>query len=353
MRFANPAAFQYLWLLVLLVPLVRYLTKKSAAKIQKAFGARLTPFLTASMSASKKRIKFLLQVVALAFFVIALARPQSGKSNEKIKSEGVELIIAIDVSNSMLAEDSKPNRLEMAKKEISRLLDSSVGDRIGLVAFAGSALLLSPMTNDMSAVRMYLEGLSTNSVSSQGTNIQKALQEGVDAFERGGIDPDSGSKVTRVIVIVSDGEDNEPGAIEKVKELTQKGIRVFTLGVGTEKGAPIPVRDDFGNLTGYKKDDSGQVVVSQTKGTVLQDVAQYGKGSFQHLTFGGGAVANVRKEIDILEKTEFDSEMGARYDERYQPFLFMGLIIALIELLLGERHQLGRLWRGRFEVTEG
>lgn len=351
-RFANPTAFQFLWLLPLLIFLSWFLIRIHRKNFHQHLGEKITAFLTASLSDKKRKLKVFLEAAAILFFIIALARPQNGQSRQQVKSEGVEIMMLVDVSQSMLAEDVKPSRLELAKKELSRFLDVSGGDRVGLIAFAGSAALLSPMTNDRSALKMYLESLTTESVSTQGTEFRKALEEAKTAFARGGVDPGEEGVVTRVILVASDGEDNEPGAMEAAEELVESGIRIFTLGFGTEKGGPIPLRDPRGNLMGYKKDRAGKVVLSATKGTVLKSLAQSGKGSFHHVTFGSDAVKRVYEEIRQLEQSVFDSAEITNYDEAYQSFLFVGLVLALIELLLGERKAAGRIWKGRFEVRE-
>lgn len=351
-RFADKAALQFLWLLPVLLVLSWYLTKIHLQKIARGLGTKMAPFLTASVSLARRRWKLILEVLALAAFVVALARPQAGQSQQKVKSEGIEIVILFDASHSMEAEDAKPSRMELAKKEVMRFLDRLSGDRVGLVAFAGSAVLLSPVTTDLPALKMYIESLSPMSVATQGTEFSKALREAAQAFKRGGVDEDEGSAVTRAVVVVSDGEDHEPGAMKVAEELAQEGIRLFALGVGTENGGPIPIRDEFGNLRGYKKDEAGKVILTQTKGTVLKELAQQGKGSFYHLTFGGNASQNLYEDIRKLEQAQFNSSVVTSYDEKYQNFLIFGLLLALIELFVGERKGRARLWKGRFEVAE-
>ncbi len=351
-RFAHPEAFQILWLLGLLLLFTVWTWKKQSAVLKQSIDARLLPFLTESFSKLRRRIKLTLQSVVFILFIIALARPQSVELKEKVKSEGVELMILVDVSQSMEAEDVKPSRLELAKREISHLLDLSIGDRVGLIAFAGSAILLSPMTTDRNALKMYVESLSPQSVSEQGTEFRKALKEAEQAFSRGGVEGGENSVTTRAIVIVSDGEDQEPGATDSAKKLVDKGIRIFSLIVGTEKGAPIPVRDDHGSLQGYLKDSKGQVVLTQTKGSALQSLAEAGRGSFHQLVFGGTSIKALNEDLQRLQKSVFDQTELTVYNERYQPFLFFGFLIALLEFIFAERAQRNKIWRGRFEVKK-
>ncbi len=284
-------------------------------------------------------------------FVIALARPQTGRGQQAIKSEGVELMIAVDVSNSMLAEDVKPSRLSFAKTEIVRLLDLLGGDKVGLIAFAGSATLVSPLTTDKAALKMFVETLSPLSVENQGTDFKKAILEARESFERGGVDPDEGVNVARVILIASDGEDHEKGAIEEAKRAAKDGMRIFGIAFGTAQGAPIPIRDERGYLRGYKKDTKYKEVVTKVSGNALRELAAAGKGSFHHISFGANDSRTIKAELDKLEKAQFASEMSASYDEKYQYFIVAGLLFALLELLLGDRQAAGRIWRGRFEVA--
>jgi Ca-activated chloride channel family protein len=349
-RFANPSAFYWLWLIPIVIAVTLFFGQKAKRQIQKALGERVAPFLTASVSIKKRFWKLALQLLALFFFVIALARPQMGQSKQEVHSEGVELMMVLDVSDSMMAEDVKPNRLEQMKTEMAKLIDLMPGNRVGIVAFAGSAALLSPLTTDPNALKMYLDSLATTSVSSQGTNFQRALKEAKDAFDHGGVTSDDTNKVTRVILLASDGEDQEPGAVEAAKQLAKDGIRIFSLAYGTEKGAPIPERDGMGFLRGYKKDRGNQTVLTTVHGEALRELAQMGQGSFYFATFGGNQLHKIVDDINHLQKAQFESEFAVQYDERFQIFVGLGLILLAFELLLGERKSPFQLWRGRFEV---
>lgn len=350
-RFANPSAFHYIWLLGLILVLAWGFQKQLNSSLQKAFGKKLSPFLTSSKSPFKRRLRLLIYSLSYVCFVMALARPQMGRGQQAIKSEGIELMIAIDVSNSMLAEDIKPSRLAFAKSEIMRLLDLLSGDKVGLIAFAGSATLVSPLTTDKAALKMFVESLSPLSVENQGTDFAKAIAEARAAFERGGVDPDEGVTVSRVVLVASDGEDQEKGALEEARKAAQQGIRIFSIAFGTERGAPIPLRDERGFLRGYKKDDSGKEIVTQVKGTALRELAAAGKGSFHHISFGTQDAHSIRAELNKLQKAQFATEMATSYDEKYQIFLIIGLVLALLELLISQRQAAGRIWRGRFEVA--
>jgi Ca-activated chloride channel family protein len=352
-RFENTSAFFYLWSLPILVFLFVVFSHQAQKKLHKFLGSRLTPFLTSSVSPNKRRWKLALQCLVLLFFVLALARPQMGESKQEVRSEGVELMLVVDVSESMLAEDVRPNRLEQAKTELAKLIEMMPGNKIGIIAFAGSATLMSPLTTDPTSLRMYLDSLSPLSVSSQGTEFKQALTEAEQAFKRGGVDVTDTVKVTRVILIASDGEDHEPGALDQAQKLAKEGMKIFSLAYGTEKGAPIPEKDGMGFLRGYKKDKSGQTILTTVKGEALQALAQAGEGSFYHASFGGNHIQKVVEDIGKLEKTEFESEIATQYEERFQLFVLIGIVIALLELFLGDRSPASRLWKGRFEVAEG
>lgn len=350
MRFAQMSAFNWLWLLIIVLMISFVYRRFFQPKIDKVIGPRLLPFLQKSVSPSKRNWKLLLQSFAVLFLIIALARPQLGAKTEQVKSEGIEIIFAIDVSESMMAEDVKPNRLEQVKAEMSRLIDLMPGNKIGIVAFAGSANLLSPITNDPSALKMYLESLSTNSVSSQGTNFEEALKTAKEAFDRGGATTDETHRVTRMILVASDGEDHEPNALKYADEITKQGIVIFGLAYGTEKGGTIPVRDGMGFLKGYKKDRQGQVVLTTVKGDALKELARMGKGSFYFASFGGNHLKQIAEDVNRLEKTQFDSTVATQYEEKFQIFIGIAFLLALIEISLSERRKAFRFWKGRYEV---
>lgn len=349
-RFENMAAFNYLWVIPFIVVLGYFFDRRTKLRMQSAIGSRLYPFLASSVSQKKRILKNLLQLTAIFFFVLALARPQMGESQLEVKSEGVEIIFAVDVSESMMSEDVKPSRLEQAKAELSRLIDLMPGNKVGVVAFAGSAVLLSPLTNDPGAIKMYLESLEPNSVSSQGTNFMEALKVSKEAFLRGGVSTDEVVKVTRVILLASDGEDHEQGALDEAKKMVDEGVRIFSLAYGTEKGGAIPVRDGMGFLKGYKKDRQGQTIITTVKGEALRALAEAGQGSFYFAVFGGDQTKMLVEDIAKLEKTQFDTTVATQYEERFQMLLLVGILIAFLELFLGERRGSFRFWKGRFEV---
>ena len=349
-RFESPRMLILLALAPLFVGAGLISLKYYSIKLKKVYSERVLPFLTKSISQRKRRWKIFLQGLCLALMVLSLARPQLGSSKSEVRSEGVEIILAVDVSTSMLAEDVKPSRLEQAKLELSKLVDLMPGNKVAIIGFAGSAALLSPLTSDPSAVKMYIDSLSPASVSTGGTCFQCALDLAKESFEKGGVAADDTVAVTRVVLIASDGEDHEKGALDAAKELSDKGIRIFSLAYGTEKGGAIPERDQFGYLKGYKKDSSGQTILSVVKGDALMELAKAGKGSFYFSTAGGANIQELVKDLNRLEKAQFATSVVTQYNERYQWVLALAFLVGLFELFIGDRRSRFVMWKGRFEV---
>jgi Ca-activated chloride channel family protein len=349
-RFESPQYLIWLWFVLPMLAISWFLYQRSLAQLTRAFGKKLSPFLTASLSKNKRHFKLGLQGLCLFLLILSLARPQYGQNTHEVKSEGVELIIVADVSESMLAEDIRPSRLEQSKVDMMKLVEILAGNKIGLVAFAGAAALLSPLTTDPGSLKLFIDSLNTNSVSTQGTSFRMALEEAKSALERGGIGEGKSSAATRVILFLSDGEDQEKGALDYANKLASEGIHIFTVAYGTEKGAPIPEKDSLGYLKGYKKDRKGNTVLSVVKGEELQALATAGHGSFNFASPGGTYLNSLKQDIDKLEKTQFDTQLAVDYDEKFQWPLLLALLVGLLEIFLGERRTSFRIWKGRFEV---
>lgn len=347
-RFSNPEYFNVILIAIGIAILAFIFMKKSNKNIKNAFGEKLSRFLIHSRSLSKRYWKLSLEVCVVILTVIAWARPQFGDSEIEVKNVGIELILAIDVSSSMLTEDVSPNRLEHAKQELHRLLSYLKGDKVGLVAFAGSAALVSPMTSDYSAIRIFLDSLTTHSISTQGTNFKSALEVAVTSLEQGGGELGDAEVTSKAIILASDGEETEVKVISYVDELSKKGIRVFTLGFGTLKGGPIPDKDSKGRLIGYKKNKAGGIVLSTAKSEALAAIARAGRGGYYQADFTGESVKSIVADIQKMEKTEFDVQMATDYDEKYQWPLFFAFLLGWIEFLLIERRRSRKFWKGRF-----
>lgn len=340
MRFENPGVLQNLWIILVIFVLWLVFQLQMRRRQRKAIKASVFDYLARNQSLTKKWLKIGLRFLAMVLIVVALARPQLGIGVIEVKSQGFEIMLLVDVSNSMLADDVKPSRLEMAKKDLEKLVDLLPGNRIGLVGFAGSAALMSPLTNDPSALKMYIDSLSPDAVSTQGTDFREALNQAEAAFERGGIGDSEVVRVSRVILLVSDGEDHEAKALEKVKELQNKGISLFSVAYGTEKGGPIPERDQMGYLKEYKKDRSGQTIISSVNTQSLQLLAQSGGGQFYFAALGGDHIKQLVQDFEEQEKTDFASSTTTKYEEKYQYFLFIALVLLVLDLFMTERRKM-------------
>lgn len=349
MKWGDSSAFYYLVLVAVFVAAFLFFENKFAKKLKLSFGEKVAIYLTQSLSVLKRRLQILLQAVGLVFVVIAMARPQAGQSQQEIKSEGIELLVLADVSDSMMAEDVRPSRLAQMKIELSKLLELMPGNKIGIIAFAGSSSLLSPLTSDPNALRMYIDALDTNLVSTQGTNFEIALSHAKEAFQKGGVTQGEGSRTTRVVLVVSDGEDQEKGALKAAEDLSKEGIKIFTMAYGTEKGGAIPTRDLRGNMTGFKKDDSGQPVLTQVKGEFLKSLASAGGGEFYFAYFNGDHLKKFVDDLNNLEKTEFQSSFMTQYEEKFTLPLLLGLALIMISIFISDRKSETEVWRGKYD----
>lgn len=351
LKWGNPQAFYFLFAVAAFVAANFFFEKYFVTKLNRAFGQKVAAYLTQSVSLPKRRAQIILQSIALLLIVVALARPQAGESQQEIKSEGIELLVLADVSESMLSEDVRPSRMAEMKIELSKLLELMPGNKIGIIAFAGSSALLCPLTSDPNALRMYIDSLDINSVSSQGTNIETALSYAKEAFEKGGVTQDANSRTTRAVLVASDGEDQEKGALEAAKLLSKDGIRIFTMAYGTEKGGAIPTRDNYGNMTGFKKDSSGQPVLTQVKGDFLKSLAEAGSGQFYFASFNGDHLRKFVDDINLLEKSQFQSSMMTQYEEKFTLPLLLGIILLFCSFFISDRRTQSSEWTGKYETN--
>ncbi len=282
-------------------------------------------------SPARKWWRMGLWLVAAALLLVALARPQVGTRLEEVKREGVDVLIAVDISNSMLSEDFSPSRLESAKFSSQKLVNGLKGDRVGLIAFAGSAIYHCPLTTDYGAVKLLNRVMSPAIVSEQGTALAEAIDKATQAFSE---QEDSKSKV---LVIITDGEDHEEAALDAAKEAHDAGIAIYTVGMGTPGGAPIPLFDPAGRSAGYKKDANGQVIVTRLNEELLAEVADAGGGQYVRATPGGKELELIWNDIAQMEKTEFGSMQFTGYEDRYAYFALPALLLLMLEFLIGER----------------
>lgn len=323
---------EFLWLyalipvFIVIFLLMMYWKKKAL----KRFGEiSLITDLFPDASVSKPYFKFILLMIAYAFLVFGICGPQIGTKLEEVKRKGVDLVIALDVSNSMNAEDIKPSRLERSKQAIYRLIDRLQGDRIGLIVFAGQAYIQLPITTDYGAAKLFLQSINSDIVPTQGTAIGSAIDLGVQAIG------DSAKKNTAIIVI-TDGENHEDDAIEEAANAAENGIIIHTIGMGSPGGAPIPI---FHNRVrvGFMQDNNGNTVVTKLDPESLQRIADAGKGKFVRATNNDDGLDLIMKEINSMEKKEFGTKMFTDYEDQFQYFLGAALLLLLLEFLLSER----------------
>lgn len=322
--------YLYLLLLIPVFIVLFILIQMWRKRAVKRFGdAQLFGRLIPDYSARRHQAKFLLYILAFAAIVIALANPQVGSKMQQVQRQGIDVVVAIDVSKSMLAEDLQPNRLERAKMIISRVIERMKDDRIAIIVFAGNAYLQMPLTIDYGAARQFLTIINTDMVPAQGTAIGEAIDLAITAFE-------DESKQNRALLVISDGENHEEGAIELAKQAKEEGIVVHTLGVGSTDGAVIPVFQN-GRKAGQKQDKNGNLVVSKLNEQTLVEVAQAAGGQYFHIKGSANEVKDVLGVLDQVEKRDFEDYVITDYEDQFQYFIAFALLLLLIELLISER----------------
>ncbi|HNX44790.1 MAG TPA: VWA domain-containing protein [Bacteroidales bacterium] len=328
LRFAHPFALYFLLAIPVFV-LYFVLMMRQRKKALKSLGEwTLLQRLMPEYSEIRSRTKFILLMLAWALLVAALSGPQIGSKLEKIKRRGIDVVFALDVSNSMLAQDITPNRLDRSKQAISRLLDKMDNDRVGIVIFAGKSYVQMPVTSDYAAAKLFLSGINPGMVPTQGTAIGQAIERSASCFAEG--------KQSKAIIVITDGENHEDDAVDAAKRAAAQGIKVFTVGMGSPDGAPIPVFNGALQI-GYKTDQEGNTIISKLDDRLLNDIALAGNGMYVRASNSQSGVKEVFDKLNSLEKTEFDSRFFSDYEDRFQFLLVAALIILLAELFLVER----------------
>jgi Ca-activated chloride channel family protein len=336
-RFAH---LSFLYLLALIpvftVLLVMFLVWRRKALAR--FGEfHLIHRLIPEFSTGRLIFKFVLLMIACSFLVLALADPQTGSKMEKVDRKGIDIMIALDVSNSMLAEDIRPGRLERAKQAISKLIDRLEGDRIGIIVFAGKAYNQLPITADYGAAKMFLSAINTNIVPVQGTAIADAIDMATGAFGQ--------TTHSKAIIVISDGEDHQGDVLEKTEVAAKKGIVVYAVGMGTPDGGPIPVYT--GDVrTGYKKDRDGTTIITHLDESLLQRIASIGKGMYVRANNSEEGWQKIFEDLNKIQKTEFESRQFSDYEDRFQYFIAFCLLFLIFELFVFDKKN---QWFSRFK----
>lgn len=349
MRFYAPTI---LWMLVPVLGLLPFvwhrLEKRAAARFSRFASSAILGSLVrggdVATISKRRRVRFALGTAALALAIVALARPQMGVRDEVLPSQGLDMVFLLDVSNSMLAEDIVPSRIKKAKHVIKNFVDRLSGDRVGLVAFAGSAYPAVPLTTDYEFVRESLEVLDENSVANQGTNLGKAIMVATELLNRGGVNEvedqaqvdESDSGASRVIIILSDGEAHEGEEAQLVDGLKRSGTKVFSIGVGSHKGSPIPMRDQGGYMRGYKRDTTGNMVLTKLESAALEAIAGKTGGKYYEASTNEGEVEEILGLLTSMDRSEGGGRRVVVYDEYYQWPLALGLLCLFTMLWLRE-----------------
>ncbi len=342
LRFEHP---EYLyWLIVIPVLVIIYILFRLAQKrrFERFAKIEMRDALVPSHSNRRAHLKFVVFILMVACIILALANLQSGSKMEEVKREGIDLYIAVDVSNSMNAEDIVPSRLERSKQAINKLISEMRGDRLGIIVFADKAYVQLPITTDYSAARMFLSTINTSLVASQGTAIAEAINLAVKSF------PDETH--SKAIVIISDGEDHEnDAAVKAAQEAAKKGVHIYTIGMGLAEGAPIPEYNRYGQQTGYRKDRNGNTIITRLDEQMLQKIASAGNGIYVRANNSNVGLEKIYEDISKLDKTEIEAKVFTDYEDQFQWFVAAAIILLVIEVLISSGK---RGWERKFNIFE-
>lgn len=331
-RLENEWALYLFGLLPLLVVLYIYFKKRRAKALSSFADPSAVEKLSSSLPVHKHGVKLILILLAASSAIIGIANPQIGSKMEEVKREGIDIIVALDLSRSMNATDTKPSRIDRAKQFISNYIDQLAGDRVGLVIFAGNAYLQMPITIDYSAAKLFLSTLNTDIVPTQGTAIGEAIRLASESFENA----EANIEQNKAIIIISDGENHEGDAIDAAEDAAKQGIVVHTVGVGTSQGGPVPVYK-YGKQYDFQRDKDNNIITSRLNQTMLSDVASKGNGKYFALNNANEVIKGLSAELDKLEKQEMETRIYSDYDDQFQYFFAAALFLLLIEMFVTER----------------
>ena len=300
-------------------------------KLKKVIDTKLFADLIPSETKERQVIKFVLKVLGVFFFIIALAGPKFGTKIVEVNRRGLDVLIAIDTSLSMLAEDIKPNRISQAKIELARLATqvSDSGNRLGIIAFAGESLVQCPLTLDINAIKLFLDFVDVGTVPQQGTEIGQTIKLAINTFEKK-------ERKYKVLVLLSDGEDHDSDVIKQAEEAKKEGIKIFTIGFGSKSGEIIPVRDENGKIVDYKKDAAGNTVSSKLDEDLLKNIAHMTDGKYYYSQNGFLDVDRIVSDINSFEKKDLNSKMTQQYEEKFYYFLLVGILLLILEVFIKE-----------------
>jgi Ca-activated chloride channel family protein len=328
-KFANPEYLIALWIIPTLIALFYLFNKNRKHLLEKFADRELHKSIIYSFSSAKSKLKFALILISFTLLIIAYANPQVGTKMQEVKQTGIDVYILLDVSRSMQAEDIKPNRLEKAKFQISSLIQKLRGDRIGLVIFSGEAYIQFPLTTDYSAANLFLSAVDFSSVPQPGTAIASAINLAVQSFDTAATD--------KAIIIITDGEDHEGDIDKAVENATEKEIKIYTIGLGSPDGVPIPVYDNRGNVVGFKQDNSGQTILTKLNESILKDIASKGNGKYYRGNNYEDYLDKIYSDLSRLEQAEFGVKKVTDYEDRFYYFLAPAILLLLIEIFITDK----------------
>lgn len=324
--FDNPS-YLYLALIIPIVIIINWLYMAWRNKIQRSFSNyKLLDQISPNRSNFKLNLKLILELFIILFLCIALANPKIGTELKSINREGVDIVFAIDVSKSMLAEDIAPNRLVRSKRIISEIINSLSSDRVGIVAYAAQAIPQVPLTTDFASVKNFLQIIDTDMLSSQGTSIDSALNLSVNFF-------DQNSDTNRVLILISDGEDHDDIPDSLIKLISENNINLITIGIGQEAGTTIPIKID-GTIDSYKKDSNGDVVITKRNSDILLKIASSSKGEYIDGNNTEDALELVKTKLDKIDKSEFESSQFVEYKQQFQIFILLSLLFIISDIFI-------------------
>ncbi|MCR8917355.1 VWA domain-containing protein [Bacteroides sp. ET225] len=325
-RFGEPL---YLYLLIV-VPILAafyfYSNYRRRKRLKEYGDMELLKQLMPEVSKYRPDVKFWLMLAAMVMVIFMLAQPQFGSKMETVKRQGIETVVALDISNSMLAQDVAPSRLEKSKKLISRLVETFNNDKVALIVFAGEAFTQLPITSDYVSAKLFLETISPSLISTQGTDIRAAINLAMKSFT-----PNDG--VGRAIVLITDGENHEGGAIEAAQEAAKKGIHVFVLGVGSPDGSPIPVEGS----NEFRRDKDGNVVVTRLNEEMCREIARAGNGMYVRVDNTNNAERALNAEVNKLAKADVETQVFTEFDEQFRVLAWLALILLAVEIMILNR----------------
>ncbi|MDZ7342934.1 MAG: VWA domain-containing protein [candidate division KSB1 bacterium] len=340
-RFGNNSALYLMALIPLLIVFFYFVFRWKRQAMQRFGNLLLMKQLTPSLSRKRQIWKIVLLLFAILFLILSLSRPQIGTKLEEVKREGVDILVAVDVSESMNAQDIKPSRIAKARHEVASLIDKLQGDRIGLIAFAGEAFVQCPLTLDYGAAKIFLEVLEPGLIPTPGTALDQAIALAMQSFE-------AAERKHKVLVLITDGEDTHGEDVMKIAEAAEReGVVIYTVGIGSPQGVPIPVFDERGNQTGFKKNRQGEVVVTKLDELTLEKIALQTGGKYYRATSGEAELDRIYEAISGMEKKELASLKFSQYEERFQYLLGLALFLLVLETLLSERRNVKSTWRSR------